>query len=991
MKINNFYVLYKQDTRLLLYWLVKTSNGIIQSLDDAKNEASLELNFTGQVPVADFVSMSELIAKHQVEIPSAIFDLFLSVIELRSVYYSQFQQLASANPSEKLERDNSTHKYFIDTLTKAFDILGGQQWLSKESEKQAKGSEEETGSATFTTANKFSVLDLNIDSESDGANHEESDKEANSAASPQTKRRRQAGKSKRNKGKGKKTQRDRKSSRAAEQPLDDVPLESYRIIEDNDMTEYVMAVLAFTRDWVQLRSFLQDIWQKVAYENLNGAVAATLGKVAVAMVKHSETTIFIDFPGYESFEMIMQTLTRGDVEKAEKEFRLTIHPNKTEGSGKTTEVSLDVKELFLIHAFEDLVDFITDYQKTRSGKPTKRMLAQLDNWDPDFNVQDATKEERIKWRRCYTINWLYDLVNITACAALFGEDAEKESFVLEQMDWSNDGPLKSHHRMLGLADFAAEVTTLAMQKPGTAFSHKIPPHLVFYLQCIMDAWTISCGWTISGVKGHIINKPAHDFEPRRDLDEFLGGDPLLSADFGFCWGIYRLRLLYLRLNNNNGKAFEPTLDCINILLKLSTEFRESLGRCELFRKLSAVLPSRFSATNPNGAWDYSPFFCGAGLAEGLELTYRSIMLLWDRMHEPMLAIHLHNMLVQRGYLKQPIGMYALLEMLFAESFYFEGKRPGPKDNFVESFQVHVQKMMTRKESLQEQMNRRAVPSATHARDLMKLALIRHFKQKSILLQYSDADWDPLRIPDRDIEPTSALGLIRLNQTRRIRSSARHPWRLEETELVKRADALGINHSSVMAFDPVFERLKKERQSKLARMTLCIPDCASTQLSWLRNTCRAPSKSSDNEDIRDGELVAEMILRILSSDIHGDICGGLRPPFSSLNYLWITIRVLQYFEDLDRAAKDGESAATRALYVQDETGEGPCASPGDRRLLVTLRGLGGKDRELMKLMATTFEKSAGNLTGFFHWAEGPSTEEAAHGPDMVAGGPDCCVM
>ncbi|UKZ72789.1 hypothetical protein TrVFT333_000425 [Trichoderma virens FT-333] len=987
MKFNNFYVLYKQDTRLLLYWLVKTSNGIIQSLEAADNDSPLQLNVTGQVTVSDLVPMSELIAKHNIEVPSAIFGLFQSVIELRSIYYSQFQQLASVSPSEELEKNNATHKYFIDTLTKAFDILGGEEWISNENEKQTKRGEEELGSSIFATANKFSVLDLNGNSESDDADNEESEKEASSVASPRQKRRRQAGKGKRKKGKGKKMQRERKTSRVADQPLDEIPLESYRIIEDNAMTEYVMAVLALTRDWIQLRSFLQDIWRRVAYKNLNSAVAATLAKVAVAMVKQSEATIFVDFPDYESFEMIMQTLTRGNIRKAEKEFRLTIRANEKEDSAKLTEVSLDIKELFLINAYEDLVDFIKDYQKTRSGKPTKRMLAQLDDWDPQFNIQDATKEERIKWRRCYTINWLYDLVNITACAALFGADAKGEGFVLEDVDWSNNGPLKSHYRMFGLMDFAAQITTLAMQKPGIAFSHKIPPHLVFYLQCIMDAWTISRGWAISGVKGHIISEPAHGFQPRRDLDIFLGRGSWASSGHGFFQGTYNLKSFYLRFQNS-GRSFEHTMDCIGILEKLSVEFNEALGRCDLFRQLSAVLPSRFASTNPNGVWDYSPFFCGAGLAEGLEITYRSIMVLWDGMREPMLVLHLHNMLVQKGYLKGPIEMYIRLDIMFSESFYLEGKRP--KDNFVDSFQSHVHKMVTRKEFLQERANRRAASSVTHTRDFLKLVILRLFKQKSILLLYSEADWDPSRIPDSDIEPMSALGMIRLAQTKRIRNSARCPWRLEETELVKRSYAAGIDYMFIMALDPLFDKLKNERRAEMARMTLRIPDCASTQLSWLRNTCKAPSKANDDEEIRDGEFTAEMILSTLWNDIHGDICGGLRP-LSSLNYLWITVRILQYFEELEKEAENSGSTMIRALYSRNEAGDSSCSIQGDKRLLLSLRALDGKDRELLKTMAKTFERCGGSMADFMYWPDEGSMAEATDGPVVEAGSPDCCVM
>lgn len=505
MKLDNFYVWYKRDTRLLLYWIIKTSNPIIKNLKDSGHNVALEINVTGEVIVSDLVPLSELIAKYCANAPSTIYRLFQSVIELRSIYYAQFQQLATARPSEELEKSNATHKFFIDTLTGAFEALGGKKWLSKEREKGAGNSGEEGNEAnTFAFTNKFSMLDLESDPNNDGAldaNSEESDKESTHL---QEKRKSKKGKKT---VKGKKARRGCRSSQSGNRALD-IALESYRIIEDDDMTEYSMAVIALTRDMIQFRLILQDEWRKVAYKNLNSAAAAATANIAVAMVKQTEAIIFIDFPGYESFEMIKQTVIQGDVEQADNEFRFTIRTTGDRSSPKTMETRPDIKELFLIHTYHDLVDFITDYQKTRSGKPTKRMLAQIGNWNPNLDLQNATKEERIKWRRSYTINWLYDLVNITACVAMHGKDAETENYALKQMDWSDQGPLKSHHRMFGLINFAAKVTALAMQKYSTGFRHKILPHLVFHLQCIIDAWTVSRGWTISGVKGHILSEPA---------------------------------------------------------------------------------------------------------------------------------------------------------------------------------------------------------------------------------------------------------------------------------------------------------------------------------------------------------------------------------------------------------------------------------------------------------------------------------------------------
>lgn len=190
--------------------------------------------------------------------------------------------------------------------------------------------------------------------------------------------------------------------------LADVPVESYRITNDKDgiISEYLIAVNAVVREWVELRSHIQDIWREVAYEGLNAAIAASVTSLAVAMVHQTCIAIFADFPGHESYDTIMQTITRGDPEKAEKTFGL--HVYRYSGCGHQTETTqlscLDIKEHFWIHAYNDLLAFITDFQQNRTGKPTKAMQKQLNDWSPTYSLERATNDDRVSWRRSYTIN-----------------------------------------------------------------------------------------------------------------------------------------------------------------------------------------------------------------------------------------------------------------------------------------------------------------------------------------------------------------------------------------------------------------------------------------------------------------------------------------------------------------------------------------------------------------------------------------------------------
>lgn len=975
MKFDNLYVSYKRDTRLLLYWIIKTSNTIIKNLKDSGHNVALEINITGQVTVSDLIPLSELIVKYHANIPSTIYHLFQSVIELRSIYHSQFQQLAAATPSEELETNNSTHKFFIDTLIRAFEVLGGEKWLSEERAKRASNNEEDECDAnTFAFTNKFSLLDLESESENDDDLDADSKKSDKQSAPSRKKRKWRKGKKK---VKGKKPQRDCKFSKS-DGRAPDVILESFRIIEDDNMTEYFMAVLVLTRDMIQFRLFLQDVWRKVAYRNLNSAVAATISNIAVSMVKQTEITIFSDFPGYESYERIKEAVMHGDAEQENNEIRCTVY---LEGFAKTSEALLDKKELFLIHTYHDLVDFITDYQKTKSGKPTKRMLVQIDNWNPNLDLQKATKEERIKWRRSYTINWLYDLVNITACVAIHGENAKNEDYVLEEMDWSDQGPLRSHHRMFGLINFAAEVTTLAMQKHGVNFRHKISPHLVFHLQCIIDAWTVSRGWAISWMKGHILSEPAQNFRPRRDLEVFLGCENWQEErGNGYFLAIVVLKTSLVRLKND-GKGLEVIKDCISILDKLGFEFLDALGKCKIFHSLSALLPSRFASSNPNGAWDYSPFLCGAGLAEGLELLYRGIMALWEGMPEPTLIIHLHNMLVQKGYLKREISLYSGLGMVFSDSFFLGGQPP--TSDYVEAFRSQFTKGPSR-EAVQERTNRRAVGKATRARDYLNLAPSPCFKQKSSLLMYGSADWDPDRVPDSDVDPLSALGLIRLSQTRRIRNPVTSVWRLEETGLVKRARAAGMGESIILSLDPLFEMFRDERQAQMDR-------ARSDYSSWFYDTNKASKKGDDTVKATKYEVTAERMLSILYQDVHNDVCGSLRA-FSNFSYISITIQMILTFEELQSECQTSSNPAFKLSLVGNAELGDEWKTPSSKRLYLALSALSGKDKELLKSMATVFERNGGRFIDYLYWkAEDEDKEETSRGPVMEDCSPDCCVM
>ena len=282
----------------------------------------------------------------------------------------------------------------------------------------------------------------------------------------------------------------------------------------------------------------------------------------------------------------------------------------------------------------------------------RSMQALLNGWSPMFDLQRATKEERISWRRLYTINWLYDLVNVFSSIVVQRNTMKGEKHVYENIDWSPTGPWHQHRRLYGLNEFAGDITTLAMQKPNTDIRNRILPHHVFQLQCIVDSFAASRGWTASPLRGHVLVPPPQKFRPRRDVDLFLGREGKREGQGqGLLQSIDILKQLLQKdadANQDPNRHAAPS----QILEDVKFDFINWLGESKYMYGLNTTPASRFSKYNANGLWEHYPLLCAAGLVEGLVLSQRVVMLLWDKIPEPTLVLHLHNMLVKKGYLRE---------------------------------------------------------------------------------------------------------------------------------------------------------------------------------------------------------------------------------------------------------------------------------------------------------------------------------------------------
>ena len=222
-----------------------------------------------------------------------------------------------------------------------------------------------------------------------------------------------------------------------------------------------------------------------------------------------------------------------------------------------------------------------------------------------------------------------------------------EIHVYEDVDWSKTGPRHHHRRPFGLNEFAGIITTLAMQKPGIDIRNKILSHHVFQLQCIVGSMTSSRSWTVSPLRGRVLEQPARKFFARRDVDRFFDHE-VQKDPSGVLKSIEILTQLLQKDSDLHQDPNQHTAHC-QILDDIKHDIVNWLGESKYMHGLTTIPASRFSKRRTNGLWEYSPLLCGAGLVEGLVLVQRVMMSLWDHIPESTLALHLHNMLVKKGY------------------------------------------------------------------------------------------------------------------------------------------------------------------------------------------------------------------------------------------------------------------------------------------------------------------------------------------------------
>ncbi|KAH0346582.1 hypothetical protein KCU81_g3933, partial [Aureobasidium melanogenum] len=649
----------------------------------------------------------------------------------------------------------------------------------------------------------------------------------------------------------------------------EVPLRDYRVVDgpDDKRDRAIMILTAFVED-LRLRNELQSWWGAVAHNQSTISVAGVMSNTAIALVKRTAAALFVESDAKgehsDSYISLLNDIANGGPADL----------------GHTWFAKYGKR--FGIYIYNALVEFVTDYQKNRNGRPTKRLRAQLVKWIPGCNLQQLSERGRLEWLRLYTINWLYDLVNVFV--HIVRQERHIDKAFPKDFTWFVDGPYRRNARLFGIEDFAACVTTWSMQKPGTAFQHKILLHHVFQLQCIVDSFAATQGWFSVREDKDEFRPCPKDFRPAQAIDRFLDRHTD-GHTVGFIRGVDAFLETVKSMPSRSGVSHMDNL--LEELQHLPTLFNSWLGTSNRTFDLDDGPESRFercynsAESSRNGLWEHSPFLCGVGLAEALNVAYRIGLVIWDELRELSQLMQVHYILVEKGFLSQALDRFNDLVVIFHSRAFWDPTtdRLGKNKRYTKPTQPQARALSVSSTTLKDWLN------------LEENALL-HSKHTLLLLQ--EFDWNFWRVPEDQVNPTTTLGSLYLTQTRRTTDSETGNVRFENTEFIRNArrlfslptdnddHLLGVAESLEKRFLPAMRKFQEEYD---------LP--ASEDSHKDISSCAQGFETLSDTDYAFSTFHVWSLLEI---DVKSEICGR-SPPFG-FNYLWFAAILLKTWTRID---------------------------------------------------------------------------------------------
>ncbi|KAI4598717.1 hypothetical protein KJ359_002609 [Pestalotiopsis sp. 9143b] len=340
------------------------------------------------------------------------------------------------------------------------------------------------------------------------------------------------------------------------------------------------------------------------------------------------------------------------------------------------------------------------------------------------------------------------------------------------------------------------------------------------------------------------------------------------------------------------------------------------------------------------------------------------------------------MLVEKGYITQPVGLYITVQDLFADAFFVNGIAPTP--NFQEALVARINENSGRAKAAAHRATRRSMAQANGIHGILDVKGNRYYQKPSTIVSYRKAYWNYELIPSSELSPTSILAMLRLADTEIVLDPKTGMQRLADTKLTSRLRPDGIDEQTLLQMAWSGHRVTRDLFDDPAEMakfaTMMDPgyspeDGRLPQLSASLKT--GASTKADNSSSRSSawgvspEMKSADILTCLEFDIRADICG--REPLSSLNYIWTTACMhIQFSVMEDELHKHRNPMYVRA-YETDKF------MMQDKRSSFTAMAISGDDEECLRIMADSFQAHRMGFMQNIYWddlevAETPEQQE-----------------
>jgi hypothetical protein len=947
MASHSLYEKYKQDTASFVQWMFNISKIIV--LSQPNDPESLTIKDATLCPaVNNFIPLARFIVNKSQEVPHHIFSALSSAIEKRIAAATSYTAPEGSKAADALEASNAGHQHFTNTLQTCFDILGGPGWKASKHRSNAEPSIEDIQQELL---NRFRALNV-VQTTTEASSEEEG---PSSSAGP--KQQRKPGKG--NPKKKKKPKKTKGKEPAMEEGYKAFSMEDLRNIDGQDKlaSDYLLAVYSAAQQWIELRSFIQHIWHEVAYEKHNTAVAAATSKVAISMVHRTNAAIFVDFPGNDCYLTIVKALARGDVDKAEGTFVVST----TDIAGNTgTRTVVDIKEQFLYHTYEALKEFIQSYRNARTGKPSDKMRKRLNNWDANVDLKTLSEEDRLEWRRKYIIKWLYDLVNVYSAAKVTHNNSLNFKKEKEHIDWYG-GNIRT---IFGLNEFAADITHMAMQKVNSELDTLIHPHHVFQLQCIVDSFTVSRGWSTPIDSEHSFREPA-DFQATRDIDLFLDRKEI------YAHGGYVLSAQFMRKNLEQTCADYKSLESIlNAIIETRDDFHNFLGEHVYAKKegpWKGIEGSRFGQDDADGLHKYSPFLCGAGLEEALSLSYKQMMWLWQEMREPVLLLHMYRFLKQLDYL-QPVALWECLEILFKGCVFPAERYQDDTADVGKTLQVLMGMRQTTRSGTT------TTHVGTNIHELYDVSRCKNFNRESSLSAYRRAGWNFETAPNLDCSSDKDMGTLKSMGRKENDDAESDPGEVDNNVPIVQIKSLGETEHYY------------GQPAKMATQTTTSGDPMPSTAgpSTAKHSAPEPEGLPEPDPTTEIEYRDRDMVNFVNADFLDDVCGFSSAvparPLSGINYPILTYYILKVFADVEARLSEAQNNMYMSYF------EGMAAQLGQRQRVEKMSQRGSMfvtalekpmdpaSIEIFRIMAEVLGQEDRRIWEFTYWEDATREEQ-----------------